>query len=339
MDKVRIGEALYAVRPACLEDVDLVVELINAAWLVDMGTPGTNRDEKLLEWGLPQFKPTTDSLLVLTAGGQAVGYGEIWDSEPHVRIYQWGRVHPDYRGVGIGQYLVEWGESRARKSIAHAPGGARVSLHSSVNHGNLLQQELFEQSGFHLVRHFFRMLVEMEVGRPPAPPEWPDGVRVRSFEKGRDDRAVYDSLNQAFKDHWGYVEGETFEEWMHWIEADAGFDPTVCFLAVTDGDEGEKVVAALTSRSEWEEDPTIAWIDELGVLRPWRRKGIARALLLHVFGEYHRRGKLRVGLGVDGKSLTGATSLYEQVGMKIMHQFDAYEKVLRPGEDLSTQEL
>jgi GNAT superfamily N-acetyltransferase len=93
------------------------------------------------------------------------------------------------------------------------------------------------------------------------------------------------------------------------------------------------------ARPEWEEDPTIAWIDELGVLRPWRRKGIGLALLHQVFGAFHRRGKYRVGLGVDGGSLTGATRLYEQAGMHVFRQMDAYEKDLRSGKDISTQTL
>lgn len=93
------------------------------------------------------------------------------------------------------------------------------------------------------------------------------------------------------------------------------------------------------SRPEFEKDPSIAWIDELAVLRPWRRKGIGLALLHQVFGEFYRRGKHKVGLGVDGDSLTGATRLYKKAGMRVFRQTDAYEKVLRPGKDLSTQSL
>ena len=93
------------------------------------------------------------------------------------------------------------------------------------------------------------------------------------------------------------------------------------------------------ARPQWEEDSSFAWIDELGVLRPWRRKGIAGALLLQSFGEFHRRGRYKVGLGVDGDSLTGATRLYERAGMRVFQQRDAHEKVLRAGVDLSTQAL
>jgi mycothiol synthase len=339
MVDVEINGVRYVSRAANHQDVDQVVELINAAWLADLGTVGTNRDELLIEWGMPQLDLQTDTQVILTSGGQLVGYLVVWDAEPHVRIYLFGRVHPDYRGQGIGNHLVEWGEARALRSVGKAPERARISLHTSANHGDDPQRELFELRGFRLVRHFFRMLIEMEPETAPVAPIWPDGVQVRPFVRGQDERAAYHIIQDAFKDHWGFVQGETFEEWMHWIDGDKSFDPSVCYLAIADGAQGEEAVAVLMSRSEWEEDPSIAWVDELGVLRPWRRKGIALALLQHAFDQYHKRGKYKVGLGVDGQSLTGATRLYERAGMRVMRQFDAYEKVLRPGEDLSTQEL
>ena len=58
-----------------------------------------------------------------------------------------------------------------------------------------------------------------------------------------------------------------------------------------------------------------------------------------MFAEYHQRGKYKVGLGVDGDSLTGAMRLYEKAGMRVHRQLDLYEKVLRPGVELSTQTL
>jgi len=87
------------------------------------------------------------------------------------------------------------------------------------------------------------------------------------------------------------------------------------------------------------EDADLGYVHTLGVLRPWRRRGIALALLHHAFGELQRRGKKRVGLGVDAASLTGATRLYERAGMRPVRQSDLYEKELRPGRDLTTQGL
>ena len=76
------------------------------------------------------------------------------------------------------------------------------------------------------------------------------------------------------------------------------------------------------------EEPGVGWIGILGVRRPWRRRGLGRALLLHAFHEFRARGFTEAGLGLDAASLTGATRLYESVGMHVSAQFDFYEKQL-----------
>ena len=60
----------------------------------------------------------------------------------------------------------------------------------------------------------------------------------------------------------------------------------------------------------------MGWVGTLGVRRPWRKRGIGLALLRHSFNEFYRRGKRKVGLGVDAQNLTGALRLYESAGMQ-----------------------
>ncbi len=91
------------------------------------------------------------------------------------------------------------------------------------------------------------------------------------------------------------------------------------------------------SLCKYEKD--LGWVDTLAVLRPWRRKGLGMALLRHSFAEFYRRGTHKIGLGVDAQNLTGATRLYERAGMHVARQYDAYEKELRAGVELSTQSL
>ena len=68
------------------------------------------------------------------------------------------------------------------------------------------------------------------------------------------------------------------------------------------------------------------WVGTLGTRKPRRGKGLGRALLLTAFGEFYRRGETLVRLAVDAGNETGATQLYESVGMRVALQADVYEK-------------
>jgi hypothetical protein len=49
---------------------------------------------------------------------------------------------------------------------------------------------------------------------------------------------------------------------------------------------------------------------------------------LRTFAEFYSRGVPRVTLGVDAESPTGATKLYESVGMTVENAAVVYEKAL-----------
>jgi mycothiol synthase len=329
----------YTARAARMEDIEAVVEMLNACQRVDTGESMTTVELTRAEWTSPDFDPTQDVLLAFSPDGDLAGYIEVWCGNPFVRAYIFGRTHPDHRGLGIGGYLLRWSEDRSAQFIDKAPPEARFFIRTGTDSANGPARDLFEDRGFTLVRHFYRMVVEMDPGAPPPEPVWPDGVRVRKMVRGQDERALYDAVCASFCDHWGFVESDDYEEWLHWFDNDPGFDPDLHFLAVADGPDGEQVAGFARCRPFFESDPEMGWVDTLGVVREFRRQGIATALLYHAFREYLRRGKLKVGLGVDASSLTGATRLYENVGMYVARQSDAYEKELRAGRDLSTQTL
>ena len=88
-----------------------------------------------------------------------------------------------------------------------------------------------------------------------------------------------------------------------------------------------------------EGDDCVGYAASLGVIAPHRGRGPGRALLLTSLREFHGRDKSGPSLGVDAHSLTGATRLYESVGMKPHARYATWEKVLRPGVELATINL
>jgi len=70
------------------------------------------------------------------------------------------------------------------------------------------------------------------------------------------------------------------------------FDLALWFLA----QDGEKTDGALLCRVREAER---GWINQVAVLRPWRKRGLGTALLWQAFDTFYRRGITRVGLVVN----------------------------------------
>jgi mycothiol synthase len=241
------------------------------------------------------------------------------------------RVHPEHRRRGIGTALRELSEARGTELVATVPEGIRVTLNTSVAHTSEEARQFAEHAGYAVVRHFWRMQIDL-TEEPPAP-NWPEGIVVRTFERGRDEHPVFEAVETAFSDHWGHTP-MNFEEYTNWTYNREDFDPSLWFLAV----ERERPDTITGVALDWH-DPYQGWVGTLGVLRAYRRRGLAEALLRQSFGEFWRRGEKRVVLGVDASSLTGAVRLYERVGMRPVRQWDNVSKELRAGRDLSVTTL
>jgi mycothiol synthase len=179
------------------------------------------------------------------------------------------------------------------------------------------------------------MLIEMD--SPVPEPSWPDGINLRTYREA-DAEALYRAEAESFRDHFGSIEEpfeEGFKRFRHFKLECEGFDPTLVFLAM----DGEDIAGFNYCRPHFHADPELGWVGSLGVRRPWRKRGIGLALLRHSFNEFCRRGKRKVGLGVDAENLTGALRLYENAGMHVHLAFDLYEKELRAGTEISVQSL
>jgi mycothiol synthase len=322
------------VRPVTMDDLLPVVEMFNRCAIKDEGAVEFTVDRVRVEWQSPAFNLETDTRITVMTDGTITGYIEVWDThELHVRPNLWGRVHPEYRGNGFGSILLEWAEERARQAIAKAPANARVTTGSFLVGACPDAAELYEKHGFRHERDSWQMQIKLTV--PPPSPQWPEGISLRLLNPAQGEeeyRRVFNAMNDSFQDHYGYLPME-FDRWLYFTKNDPDFDPTLWFIA----EDGDQIAGLCLCDPKTPEDPEMAWIDLLGVCRPWRKRGLGLALLHQAFGEFYRRGIPKAGLGVDAQSLTGATRLYERAGMHVAKRWLQFRKELRPGVELSTQ--
>jgi mycothiol synthase len=281
--------------------------------------PVFTREWLVHEWRRPRFDVSRDTRVVVAPEGDLAAYVEIYDSVPRAEVESAGRVHPDHRGRGIGAFLLAWAEHGA-EGLAQ---GHAIELYVDSSGADTSAAALLQSRGFQVVRHFWHM--EIELGRELNTPRKIASISIDRFEPGRDDRPVYELMTEAFKGHWGYPE-ESLAEWRRSKLERDDYDPELWWVAR----DGRRVVGTLIGNIA--QDDMRAWVSELAVAGDYRGKGIGTCLLEHAFAGFVNRGMPRVRLNVDSENETGATRLYERVGMTIVRRFDIYVKTLSPSD-------
>jgi ribosomal protein S18 acetylase RimI-like enzyme len=287
-------------------DVAAVAELINEA------TPELPVDEATIRRWLTD--PAQDvEFALFERDGEPVAYADVgMPAQKPDRAWVDLRIPRRHVDDRLLDEIVSWSERVARR-------GGRSLVRAYVISGSPLIEHL-ERHGYRPIRFAFEMRIDLE-GAPPEP-RWPDGLSVGPLGEGEERRA-YEVSEEAFADHWEFTPS-TWEHWAHHMLGEELFDRDLWLIA---RDEDELAGVCLC-RPQATGRPGVGYVADLAVRRPWRRRGLGRALLVEAFGRFHRRGVKVVTLSVDGENTTGAVRLYESVGMRVEHRADVYERRL-----------
>ena len=309
----------YSVRAASPEDAAELAKLFNAVTLDEVGVAWTDETDMRSTLMGPSFDPAHQAPLVFDASrGLVAGLLLYPDGAPVTSVLAIGLVRPEATGRGLGTYITLLAEERARRMIQTESGRFTVRATRFVQ--NEAAAELFRDLGYELVRTWWRMAIEL--GRDGAGTSLPAGLEIARFEPDRDSRTVYDALHEAFRDHWGEGMGG-YEDWVNRV-VDSSASRFVLVAR-----EGAEIAGVLVGRAGLAADPEAGSVEELGVRRPWRGRGLGLALLHIAFDEFRRRGLARARLTVDSENPTGATRLYERAGMTTELAWEHWEKELR----------
>jgi mycothiol synthase len=319
----------FIVRSARWEDLEAVADLIRVVLTTDGDAVSVVSAEDLARaWKSDGFNLEMDAWVAAAKDGRVIGFEEFTHRHAHAYFNGDGYVHPEFHRLGIGTALLQKVEERARAEMLLADPDLRVYIRAGTSAADVDGRAMFESAGYQPVR--YNWVMEVNLTEAPKIKPLPDGIELRPFEKGAQDDLVFQAEEEAFQDHWGYVPGH-FENWKLRKLGREEFDPTLWHIAWDD----DRIAGFSQTRYR----NGIGWIGTLGVRRPWRKRGVGEALLLHSFNEFYKRGMTRIGLGVDASNPTGATRLYQKVGMAVAVEDVIYEKELRPGKEISVQSL
>jgi GNAT superfamily N-acetyltransferase len=305
--------------------------LVNAANEGD-GIPEASSEESMAHYyAEPKNLDPFKDVLITEVDGKPACYSRVFwldqdtGRDNAVRIYRSVTfMHPAWRRKGLGRAILPYNERRIREIASEHPHKLTKFFEVTVPDANTGAHVLLEQSGYQALRHFYIMSCDLSGEIPSA--SMPAGMQLRP-SRPEHYRQIWDAIEEAFIDHWGYTprNEDDYQQWLKHPE----FDPALWAVA-WDGDQVAGASINVVSTSEnallgrnW------AWTEPLGVRRPWRKRGLGRALLRESQREMKARGIQAAALEVDSENTSNALHLYEGCGYKTVRRWDLHRKELK----------
>lgn len=277
----------------------------------------------------PENWDPAQDLVIAEVAGEMIGYvrGE-WRRE-ETGIYRYPielAVVPGWRGHGLRRALLRWAEARLRQVAADHPPDAPKQFALGASQHAVDRIALLESEGYHVARYFNVMVRDLSEPLPDFP--MPPGLELRPVLPEHI-RPIWDATKEAFRDHWGYSPWPD-SHYELWRNDPATFQPHLWQVAwdiATDEIAGE-VQTFIDATENEKYNRQRGYTETIGVRRPYRRRGLARAMIVESLRTLKAQGMTESALHVDAENITGATRIYADCGFRVEATRLAYRKPL-----------
>ena len=249
--------------------------------------------------------------------GRIVGYVRRWWSDQHdgSRAYtSLVIVDPVAWGRGVAGTLLDWAEGRHHEVAFEDPGVHATDrprwLETFAYDSDEEMTRAAEAAAYRVVRRGAEMVRDSLAGDLPRFP-LPEGFELRPVSRVNA-RAVWEAAGEAFSDSFGEaVEGEA--EYIAWRD-----DPASDLSLVVAAYAGDQVAGHVINRLDDRPDGTVqGLLASVATRAPYRRRGLARALVSESLRLLRERGATSAYLGVDLENPRQALTLYESCGFRV----------------------
>lgn len=265
-------------------------------------------------------------LVFAEVDGQMIGFGRSsWSQEINgpwrARVYV--ALLPAWRQLGIREALLRQCERRMRQVAAELKPAGELVFDSWADGGEAHWASVLESAGYRPMRYGYSMVRPNLEGIPDLP--LPEGLEVRPAQPEHY-RAIWEANVEAFRDHWGFSEPNEawYDEWL----TNRFFQPQLWQVA-WEGDQVAGMVLNFVNEEENRVNHRLrGYTEDICVRRPWRRRGLAKALITRSQRMFRDMGMTEVSLGVDTENPNGALQLYESLGYRPIKRETCYRKPL-----------
>lgn len=270
--------------------------------------------------------PHKDTLIAEVAGKMVAFNRVFWERElsgPRI-YYHFGFVRPEWRNKGLGAAMIHWAEDHAR-AIDASLGEESTSLLCTEVHSTMIGLEnLLKSDGYSPVRFSYHMETPDLDHIPDMP--MPAGLEVRPALPEHY-HTIWQASAEAFQDEWGASEfsDTDYEDWI----SDARNEPQLWMVAWDNDQVAGSILNFINHAYNERTGRKIGYTESISVRRPWRKRGLAGALLSRSMNMFKDMGMTQTALGVDTENPSGALRVYEKMGYKPISHSTNYRKPLR----------
>jgi GNAT superfamily N-acetyltransferase len=184
---------------------------------------------------------------------------------------------------------------------------------------------MLDGAGYAPVRTFYEMVRPTLDGIPDAP--LPDGTELRAVLP-QHYREIWRSVDETSKDEWGYepADEEGYQEWL----SHPHFQPDLWQIAwdtATNAVAGH-LLTFIDHADNAERQRKRGLTEGLGVEQPWRRRGLARALVSRSLQAQAAAGMTESALNADSDNSGKVIALYQSAGFHVTERSTVYRKPL-----------
>ena len=275
---------------------------------------------------LERCDPTRD-LVVAEIDGLPIAYSRVWwDQEPDgPRVYRHVCfVDPEHGRRGVGGALFSWNEARLREIAADHTDAAERLYEVWASDRNLGATRLVHNGGYDAITYAAEMVRPTVDDLPDH--QLPEGLEIRPVTEDQL-REIWEADVEAFRDHWGFVE-QSEADYERFL-AFPYHDPTLWKIAWDSEGVAGQVKSFIDTAQNEEHGRKRGWTEAISTSRRWRRRGVAKALIVESIRELAARGMTEVALGVHTENPNGAYDLYAGLGYEVVSTWTTYRKPLR----------
>jgi ribosomal protein S18 acetylase RimI-like enzyme len=230
-------------------------------------------------------------------------------------VYAVVRTHPrlpetagDRLTVAAYAALLSWTRTECTST------GVETLVRAGAAHGNEAASRRILEAGFTYTRTLWSMCGSV-ADAPDRSDEPNEAIKIVATQ---DAAAMHRILDEAFADHWGY-DRVGLDDWVALEKSTAGHDPALWRIAELDG---VPVSAMIMNRRVAEQDSL--YVQDIGTLAPYRRRGVGGALLQHAIDVARAEGFSKLDLHVDSTNSYDAPALYRRAGLDVKYAWDAF---------------